>query len=161
MSTTAPAAEAARTELGPAFGGELIGPDNDFYDATRALFNAMIDKRPALIARCTSGDDVAAVIRFAREHDLPLAIKARRPQRRRSRQRRRRRGGRPLAAEGDHRRPGHADRPRRRRQPCGARSTRPRTSTGSPVPAGIISTTGVGGSHARRRSRLPDPQLRS
>ncbi len=75
MSTTASAADVARAELG-AFGGELIGPDSDGYDEARALFNAMIDKRPALIARCASPDDVVAVIRFARDHDLPLAIRA-------------------------------------------------------------------------------------
>jgi FAD/FMN-containing dehydrogenase len=75
MSTTVSAAEAARTQL-EAFGGDLIGPEDAGYDGARALFNAMIDKRPALIARCTGDDDVAAVIRFAREHDLPLAIRA-------------------------------------------------------------------------------------
>jgi FAD binding domain-containing protein/berberine-like enzyme len=77
MSTTASAAaDAARAELGGSFGGELIGPEDESYDGARALFNAMIDKRPAVIARCTSADDIAAVIRFARGHDLPLAIKA-------------------------------------------------------------------------------------
>src|SRR5262245_10790941 len=76
MSTTVSTANTARTELGATFGGEMIGPDSAAYDDARTLFNAMIDKRPAVIARCTSADDVAAVIRFAREHDLPLAIKA-------------------------------------------------------------------------------------
>ena len=74
MSTTA--TQAARAELAQTFAGDLIGPDDATYDETRALFNAMIDKRPALIARCTSADDVAAVIGFARSHDLPLAIRA-------------------------------------------------------------------------------------
>ena len=74
MSTTIPALESARTEL-PAFGDRLIGPDDPRYDETRALFNAMIDKRPALIARCETPDDVAAAIRFARDHDLPFSVR--------------------------------------------------------------------------------------
>ena len=75
MSTNGDAAESARRELGGAFEGELIGPDDPRYDEARALFNAMIDKRPALIARCASPEDVARVIGFARAHDLPLAIR--------------------------------------------------------------------------------------
>jgi FAD/FMN-containing dehydrogenase len=75
MSTTIITATAARAEL-TGFGGELIGPDDDAYDEARALYNAMIDKRPAVIARCADADDVAAVIRLAREHDTPLAIRA-------------------------------------------------------------------------------------
>jgi hypothetical protein len=67
MSTTA--------ELGTDFRGELIGSDDAGYDETRALFNAMIDRRPALIARCTSAQDVARVIAYARQHDLPLAAR--------------------------------------------------------------------------------------
>jgi FAD/FMN-containing dehydrogenase len=74
MSTTIPALESARTEL-PAFGDRLIGPDDPRYDEARALFNAMIDKRPALIARCETPDDVAAAIRFARDHDLPFSVR--------------------------------------------------------------------------------------
>jgi FAD/FMN-containing dehydrogenase len=74
MSTTASALDSARAELA-SFDDRLIGPDDPRYDEARALFNAMIDKRPALIARCATADDVAAVIRFAREHDLPLAVR--------------------------------------------------------------------------------------
>src|SRR5437016_1745452 len=75
MSTTETSAVAARRELGTEFAGELIGPDDASYDESRALFNAMIDKRPAVIARCTSPGDVAGVVAFARAHDLPLAVR--------------------------------------------------------------------------------------
>jgi hypothetical protein len=74
MSTVIPV-ETAASELGTTFGGELIGPADPGYDDARALFNAMIDKRPALIARCQSAEDVARVIALAREHGLPLAIR--------------------------------------------------------------------------------------
>src|SRR5438105_2492510 len=75
MSTITSPSEAARTELGASFAGQLIGPSDAEYDESRKLFNAMIDKRPALIARCASPQDVASVIAFARNHDLPLAIR--------------------------------------------------------------------------------------
>jgi FAD binding domain/Berberine and berberine like len=75
MSAVGTAANAARSELGGAFTGELIGPADASYDEARTLFNRMIDKRPALIARCANAEDVAAVVGFARGHDLPLAIR--------------------------------------------------------------------------------------
>jgi FAD/FMN-containing dehydrogenase len=75
VSTTATGAAAARSDLA-GLGSALITPSDGAYDEARALFNAMIDKRPALIARCASADDVAATIRAAREHDLALAIRA-------------------------------------------------------------------------------------
>ncbi len=74
MSTTVSPLESARTELA-SFGDRLVGPTDGRYDEARALFNAMIDKRPALIAYCTSADDVAAAIRFAREQDLTIAVR--------------------------------------------------------------------------------------
>jgi FAD/FMN-containing dehydrogenase len=74
MSTTATPANAAREEL-TGFGGDLIGPDDPSYDESRALFNAMIDKRPALISRPAGPGDVAALVRFARGRDLPIAIR--------------------------------------------------------------------------------------
>ncbi len=74
MSTTASPARAARLEL-PDFQGELIGPEDRDYEQARAVFNAMIDRRPGLIARCATVEDVSAAIRFAREHGLPLAVR--------------------------------------------------------------------------------------
>ena len=74
MSTTVSAVESARAELST-FGERLIGPDDARYEEARALFNAMIDKRPALIARCETADDVTAAIRFARDHDLRIAVR--------------------------------------------------------------------------------------
>ncbi|MFD7609094.1 FAD-binding oxidoreductase [Streptomyces mirabilis] len=67
-------AEAARREL-TAFKGQLIGPGDSGYDEARTVYNAMIDRRPALVARCTSAEDVSHVIGFARDHGLPLAVR--------------------------------------------------------------------------------------
>jgi FAD/FMN-containing dehydrogenase len=73
MSSVITPARAAQ-ELGR-FEGKLIGPDDSDYDEARSLFNAMIDKRPALIARCASADDATKAVKFAREHDLAIAIR--------------------------------------------------------------------------------------
>ena len=74
MSTVSTPAQAARRELN-GFGGRLIGPDDAEYDEARSVHNAMIDKRPALIARPATPDEVARVVAFARDNDLPLAIR--------------------------------------------------------------------------------------
>jgi FAD/FMN-containing dehydrogenase len=55
--------------------GTLTAPDDADYDARRAVYNAMIDKRPALIARCTDAADVIAAIAHARDSGLPLAVR--------------------------------------------------------------------------------------
>jgi FAD/FMN-containing dehydrogenase len=68
--TEAPQAGLART-----FQGELIRPDDPGYGDARRVWNGTIDKRPALIARCTGAADVAAALRFARERELPLAVR--------------------------------------------------------------------------------------
>ena len=74
MSTVMNAAESARRELS-GFDGRLVGPDDAGYEDTRKVYNAMIDRRPALIARCAGPDEVAQVIAFARAHELPLAVR--------------------------------------------------------------------------------------
>lgn len=56
--------------------GALITPDDPGYDDARAVYNAMIDKRPALIAQCANVADVIAAVNFARAHVLPLAIRS-------------------------------------------------------------------------------------
>ena len=55
--------------------GELIRPQDDGYDEARTAWNAMIDKRPALIVRCSGVADVIEAVDFARENDLLLAVR--------------------------------------------------------------------------------------
>ena len=57
------------------FAGEIVRPDDPGYDAARAVWNSMIDRRPALIVRPTGNDDVVAALRFAREQDLIVAVR--------------------------------------------------------------------------------------
>ena len=57
------------------FRGELLGPEDAGYDEARRLWNGAIDKRPALIARCTGAADVRAGIEHARAGGLPLAVR--------------------------------------------------------------------------------------
>src|SRR6185503_8323018 len=56
------------------FAGELIGPDHTSYDAARRVFNGMIERRPALIVRCTRANDVVWAIRAALDHGLTLSV---------------------------------------------------------------------------------------
>jgi len=59
----------------PEFGGELILPGGDAYDRNRAVWNGIVDRRPAAILRCASPGDVVAAVRFARESGLEIAVK--------------------------------------------------------------------------------------
>jgi hypothetical protein len=60
----------------PRFNGTLIGPDDDGYDVARRVHNQMIDRRPALIARCESIQDIAAALAYARREELEVAVRA-------------------------------------------------------------------------------------
>jgi FAD/FMN-containing dehydrogenase len=55
--------------------GPLLQPGDDGYDAARSVWNAMIDRRPALVAQPRGAADVIAAVNFARAHELPLSMK--------------------------------------------------------------------------------------
>ena len=55
--------------------GPLLFPDDADYDEVRRIHNAMIDRRPCLIARCAGVADVIALVRFARERNLPVSVR--------------------------------------------------------------------------------------
>ena len=59
-----------------AFKGDLILPADGDYDAARAVWNGMIDRRPAVIVRPLDAADVIAALRFAREEDLIVAVRS-------------------------------------------------------------------------------------
>ena len=98
--------------LKAAFRGELLQPGDANYDEARKLYNAMIDKRPALIARCVDVADVIAAVKFGARTDMLTAIRGGGHNGARPGQLRRRPGDRPFADERDSREPGGEDRAR-------------------------------------------------
>ncbi len=62
-------------ELRSNMSGEVITPDDAGYDEARAVYNAMIDRRPAVIARCHSTEDVRAALAAGRAARLPIAVR--------------------------------------------------------------------------------------
>jgi FAD/FMN-containing dehydrogenase len=63
------------TALGEQVRGPVIRPGDEDYDQARAVHNGMIDRRPALIARCVDVADVMAVVNFARDNEATLAVR--------------------------------------------------------------------------------------
>jgi FAD/FMN-containing dehydrogenase len=67
--------QAALDTLKASFRGQLIAPGDAGYDAARKVYNAMIDRRPRLVARCADVGDVIAALRFGRESGLLVAVR--------------------------------------------------------------------------------------
>lgn len=63
------------TKLHEGFRGEIIAPSDSGYDTARKVYNAMIDKRPAVIARCTDIADIMTALKFGRENNLLTSIR--------------------------------------------------------------------------------------
>ncbi len=61
--------------LQQALRGPCVGRDAPDYDQARAVYNAMIDKHPEAIVRCADAADVIAAVRYARDRDLPVAVR--------------------------------------------------------------------------------------
>jgi FAD binding domain/Berberine and berberine like len=74
MTATTSLLQIARRDLAD-LNANIVGPGDQDYDATRAVHNGMIDRRPALIVRCSSVDDVARCIAFARAQGAPIAVR--------------------------------------------------------------------------------------
>ena len=62
-------------QLGAGFKGDIIGPDHAAYGEARTVWNAMVDKRPGVILRCTCTEDVVAAVNVARANGLPPSIR--------------------------------------------------------------------------------------
>ncbi|MHC4205263.1 MAG: FAD-binding protein, partial [Planctomycetota bacterium] len=67
--------ENAILEFKQSLRGELIQPGDESYDGARKVYNAMIDRRPGLIARCADVADVINAVNFGREHNLLVSVR--------------------------------------------------------------------------------------
>ena len=74
MTATTSLLEIARRDLAD-LNANIVGPGDPDYDATRAVHNGMIDRHPAVIVRCSSADEVARCVAFARAHDTLIAVR--------------------------------------------------------------------------------------
>ena len=74
----APGLPGGRPGRGPrgALRGDVLGPGDADYETARRVWNGLIDRRPALLARCAGVADVVAALDFARAHGLPLTVRA-------------------------------------------------------------------------------------
>jgi FAD/FMN-containing dehydrogenase len=79
IATTSPSGACISTTTIEKFGqglrGQLLRPDASGYDAARTIWNAMVDRRPAMIVRCAGAADVVRSVDFAGEHGLLLSIR--------------------------------------------------------------------------------------
>ena len=64
-----------RAVLEQTVGGQVLAPGDDGYDEARTVWNAMVDRHPRFVVRCSDAADVAAALRYAREHDFEVGIR--------------------------------------------------------------------------------------
>jgi len=62
-------------EFKTGFAGSVLLPDNPQYNEVRQIWNAMIDRRPSMVARCTSPADVVHALNFVRQHNVPFSLR--------------------------------------------------------------------------------------
>jgi FAD binding domain/Berberine and berberine like len=74
MTTTTSLADLARRDLS-GLSDRIVGPDDPTYDEARAVHNGMIDRRPAVLVKCTSADEVARCIAFGKANDVLIAVR--------------------------------------------------------------------------------------
>jgi FAD/FMN-containing dehydrogenase len=74
MTATSSLVDAARRELSD-LNDRITGAHDSGYEEARAVHNGMIDKRPAIVVRCSHPEDVARCIAFGRTHSLPVAVR--------------------------------------------------------------------------------------
>ena len=67
--------QASIADLSTRFSGVLLRPDESGYDDARKIHNGMIDRKPALIARCLGTADIVDAVKFARMHSLELSVR--------------------------------------------------------------------------------------
>lgn len=75
MTSIAAPTRAHLDDLRRSFGGDIVAPDDAGYDNARRVWNAMFDRRPAVVLRPASVEDVAAAVRFGRERGLEIAVR--------------------------------------------------------------------------------------
>jgi FAD/FMN-containing dehydrogenase len=68
-------ATALAKELSRSFAGDVLIAGQPGYDDARTIWNAMVDKKPVVIARCTTTNDVVTAVRLARRHDLQVSVR--------------------------------------------------------------------------------------
>jgi len=68
-------ASALATELGRSFAGDVLITGQPGYDDARTIWNAMVDKKPAVFARCATTEDVVRSVRLARRHGLQVSVR--------------------------------------------------------------------------------------
>ena len=158
-ATSADLATEAYEQLAGALRGDVIGPGDSRYDEARAVYNGMIDKHPAAIARCRDAADVITCVGFAREHGLEVAVRG---------------GGHSAAGLGVADDALVIDLSLLRSTTVSPEDHTVRADAGCTwgdidhatvafgmaTPSGFIASTGVGRPDARRRHRVPVPALR-